>query len=34
LYRNIKVLILTHACIDLVSFFIFRFALHYHLPIK
>lgn len=33
-YRNIKILIFTHACIDLVSFFIFRFALHYHLPIK
>jgi membrane protease YdiL (CAAX protease family) len=34
LYRNIKILILTHACIDLVSFLIFRLALHYHLPIK
>jgi len=34
LYRNIKILIFTHACVDLVSFFIFRVALHHHLPIK
>ncbi|ASU33155.1 CPBP family intramembrane glutamic endopeptidase [Mucilaginibacter xinganensis] len=33
-YRNIRVLIFTHACVDLVSFLVFRLAMHYHLPIK
>ncbi|MDB4919880.1 type II CAAX endopeptidase family protein [Mucilaginibacter sp.] len=33
-YRNIKILIFTHACIDLVSFLVFRLALAYHLPLK
>jgi len=33
-YRNIKILIVTHACVDLVSFLIFRLALAYHLPVK
>jgi membrane protease YdiL (CAAX protease family) len=33
-YRNIKILIFTHACVDLVSFLVFRLALAYHIPIK
>lgn len=33
-YRNIKILIVTHACVDFVSICIFKLALHYHLPIK
>jgi membrane protease YdiL (CAAX protease family) len=33
-YRNIKILIVTHACVDFVSLCIFKVALHYHLPIK
>jgi membrane protease YdiL (CAAX protease family) len=33
-YRNIKILIFTHACVDLVSFLAFRLAMAYHLPIK
>ena len=33
-YRNIKILIITHACVDFVSLFIFKMALFYHLPIK
>ncbi|MCO5945725.1 CPBP family intramembrane glutamic endopeptidase [Mucilaginibacter flavidus] len=33
-YRNIKILIITHACVDFVSLCIFKLALHYHLPIK
>ncbi|MDP9080901.1 MAG: CPBP family intramembrane metalloprotease [Bacteroidota bacterium] len=33
-YRNIKILIVSHAIVDLVSFLIFRLAMHYHLPLK
>jgi membrane protease YdiL (CAAX protease family) len=33
-YRNIRILIFTHACVDLVSFLIFRVMMAYHLPIK
>lgn len=33
-YRNIKVLILTHAVIDFIAFSVFKLAMHYHLPIK
>ncbi|MES2107909.1 MAG: type II CAAX endopeptidase family protein [Bacteroidota bacterium] len=33
-YRNIKVLIVTHALVDFISLCIFKAALHYHLPIK
>ncbi len=34
MYRNIKVLMLTHAIIDLIAFLIFRTAQAHHIPIK
>jgi membrane protease YdiL (CAAX protease family) len=33
-YRNIKILILTHACIDFISICLYKLLIHYHLPIK
>jgi membrane protease YdiL (CAAX protease family) len=33
-YRNLKILIITHAAIDFISFCIFKLAVHYHLPVK
>lgn len=33
-YRNIRILIITHAVIDMVSFMLFKAAMHYHLPLK
>jgi membrane protease YdiL (CAAX protease family) len=33
-YRNIKILIVSHAIVDLVSFLVFRLAMNYHIPLK
>jgi len=33
-YRNIRILMFTHAAVDFVSVCVFKLAMHYHLPVK